>query len=340
MNQGSDKTYTPDISVIVLTYNQEATVGRTLESILSQTTNASYEIIIGDDFSSDATQRICKEYESTYPHLIRYIRNPRNLGLVKNYYNCLALSRGKYITDCAGDDFWNNRFKLQKSYEILESRPDVTLIAGMWQCRNSVTESISIASNAAPPGEYKGREALLNVLLHKTVVNLSCSLYRKSIVEVMIKKNPEIMKGENLMYEDLQIILTCLSQGTILILPDVFLSYTMGQESVSNPSTFSKRFNYTFNALKQFRLLQEFFLPSPISQEEKLLKEFYRKKGNYLMAMAFNSGIDEIDKKSVKECKRYNYSLKGNIYSILMSNNIIWNFALKLRRIISGNKMQ
>ncbi len=47
-----------DISVIVVTYNQEHTIARTLDSILAQRTAAAYEIVIGDDCSTDGTEAV------------------------------------------------------------------------------------------------------------------------------------------------------------------------------------------------------------------------------------------------------------------------------------------
>ena len=115
------------VSVIVLTYNQENTIKRTLDSILSQKCNFNFEIIIGDDCSTDSTVRICQEYQSSYPTIIRLICNETNKGVVKNYYNCILASKGKYIADCAGDDYWVTTTKLQKQYDILEKDPTYKL---------------------------------------------------------------------------------------------------------------------------------------------------------------------------------------------------------------------
>ena len=39
------------VSVVILTFNQAAFIGKTIESALNQTTNFDYEILVGDDFS-------------------------------------------------------------------------------------------------------------------------------------------------------------------------------------------------------------------------------------------------------------------------------------------------
>lgn len=51
----------PLFSIIIPTYNEELLLPKTLDSIRSQTFR-DYEVIVADDFSSDNTQRIAKEY--------------------------------------------------------------------------------------------------------------------------------------------------------------------------------------------------------------------------------------------------------------------------------------
>ena len=103
------------ISVVVVTYNQAATIGRTLDSILMQQCHVPFEIVIGEDCSTDDTRAICQNYAEKHPDIIRLICNERNKGIVDNYYDCLLTCRGKYIADCAGDDFWIDTQKLEIS---------------------------------------------------------------------------------------------------------------------------------------------------------------------------------------------------------------------------------
>ncbi|MDE7143493.1 MAG: glycosyltransferase family 2 protein, partial [Muribaculaceae bacterium] len=59
------------VSVIVLTYNQEDTISRTLDSILAQQVDFDYEIIVGDDASTDRTRQICTQYQQRHPDRLR-----------------------------------------------------------------------------------------------------------------------------------------------------------------------------------------------------------------------------------------------------------------------------
>ena len=50
------------LSVHILTYNSEAFISKCLSSIIEQQTNFSYEIVIGDDASTDKTVKIINSY--------------------------------------------------------------------------------------------------------------------------------------------------------------------------------------------------------------------------------------------------------------------------------------
>lgn len=117
------------VSVVVLTYNQEQMIGRTLDSILSQKSDYSFEIIVGEDASpSDNTRAVCEAYAAKYPQLIRLLPKAPNKGLMRNYADCLAECSGKYIACCAGDDWWHNPDKLQMQVEFLEVNADYGVV--------------------------------------------------------------------------------------------------------------------------------------------------------------------------------------------------------------------
>ena len=110
------------ISVVVVTYNQEQTIGRALDSILMQKCHLPIEICIGDDCSTDATQIVCERYATRFPDIIHYHRNDRNKGVIDNYYDTLLACNGQFVADCAGDDFWVDPLKLEKEVRLLEEK--------------------------------------------------------------------------------------------------------------------------------------------------------------------------------------------------------------------------
>ena len=323
-----------EISVLLLTYNQEDTIARALDSILCQKTTASYEIIIADDCSVDNTGKICRKYEEQFPDIITYIRRKHNLGIIENYFDAFKRAKGIYIADCAGDDFWISDDRLQKLYEVLKHNPDVSLASGEWQSRNEKTGKIRKAYNAASPGTYSGRKFLIDILTNKILINLSSSLYRKKIVEELLEQQPEIINGNDFKYEDLQIVLACASKGKIEVIPSIVYCYSEGHESVSHPSSFEKSFSYSSKAKLQWNILRDFFINHPTISEKKELKRYSLKRGDHILAMAFNAGPNK-KKETIENLDSWiEAGVKGLLYKLLMKNASIWRLGLRIKRVL------
>lgn len=109
------------VSVIVITYNHEQFIKQALDSILMQKVDFKYEILIGDDASTDRTPEILKEYKKLYPDIIDLHLNSVNLGATRNAYNLLMKANGEYIAACEGDDFWVDEYKLQIQVNFLDN---------------------------------------------------------------------------------------------------------------------------------------------------------------------------------------------------------------------------
>ncbi len=58
----------PDVSVVIRTWNSEATIGRVLERVMSQETSCRVEIVIVDSESSDRTLEIAKPFNPKVAH--------------------------------------------------------------------------------------------------------------------------------------------------------------------------------------------------------------------------------------------------------------------------------
>ncbi len=117
------------LSVCLTTYNHEQFIAQAIESVLMQQTTFDYEIIIGEDDSSDNTRAIVKDYKERFADRIRLFLNSRDTVIyingkptgLWNFINKLNNTRGKYIALLDGDDYWTSPQKLQKQVDILES---------------------------------------------------------------------------------------------------------------------------------------------------------------------------------------------------------------------------
>ena len=111
----------PAISIGMPVYNGEKNLPRILNS-LSEQTYKDIELIISDNASTDATEKICREYASR-DNRIRYIRQPENLGAVANFQYVLNEARGEYFMWAAADDIRSPDF-LELNHSFLELHPD------------------------------------------------------------------------------------------------------------------------------------------------------------------------------------------------------------------------
>ena len=92
------------VSVCVVTYNQENYIAECLESLVNQVTNFRYEIIVGEDCSTDGTRAIVQRYVEKYPNLIVPLFYKNNIGAVENIKKVYKKAKGKYIAHMDGDD--------------------------------------------------------------------------------------------------------------------------------------------------------------------------------------------------------------------------------------------
>jgi glycosyltransferase involved in cell wall biosynthesis/RimJ/RimL family protein N-acetyltransferase len=119
---------TPLVSICIPTYNHGKYIRKCLEGVMMQQTGFSFEVIIGEDCSTDDTRSIVQEFELRYPGIIKPIYHEKNVGPQRNAYEfCWPRLTGKYIAVCEGDDYWTDPHKLQKQVDFLEANEDFVL---------------------------------------------------------------------------------------------------------------------------------------------------------------------------------------------------------------------
>jgi glycosyltransferase involved in cell wall biosynthesis len=114
----------PKVSVCFITYNHEPYVRSALESVLAQRTAFPYEIVVGDDCSTDATVDIIEKYRSQRPETIRILPTDRNVGVTANFARTITACRGQYVAILEGDDLWTDPEKLAIQVDYLDRHPE------------------------------------------------------------------------------------------------------------------------------------------------------------------------------------------------------------------------
>jgi glycosyltransferase involved in cell wall biosynthesis len=117
----------PLVSVHLLTYNHALFIKEAIESVLAQKTTFKFEIIIGDDCSTDGTSAIVDAYQEKFPEIIKVVRGEKNGGPQPNSIRILNNCSGKYMAALEGDDHWIDPLKLQKQADFMEANPDFAI---------------------------------------------------------------------------------------------------------------------------------------------------------------------------------------------------------------------
>jgi glycosyltransferase involved in cell wall biosynthesis len=310
--------YNPLVSILVTPYNQEAYIGKALDSLLMQDCSFEYEILVGEDCSSDRTREICVEYSQKYPEKIRLFLNDHNKGLINNYFDLLEKARGKYLADCGGDDYWLTRDKLSRQIDILEKHPEVGMVYGNWQML--FQKDGSLETNKAGRSEdwfdsgHYGYEAVIDYINnqdHFRIV-LSTACFRKDWLMEVIKKRPELFRGKDVVCEDLPIILSLLLKGPLYQMKEELMVYRVLEKSVShsvNPDDYIRSFAY-----KAF--VQTIELAYSLGIKIKTIKPYIDSKLPDFIYQAFLMG-DKFWMKSIAE-KMKSFDIKLNFKQMIM----------------------
>ena len=115
------------VSILMITYNHEKYIAQALDSVLMQEVDFDYEIVIGEDCSTDGTREIVLEYQRRHPDRIRPLLPASNLGMIRNFVETYRACQGELVAILEGDDFWTCSKKLQKQVDFLDAHPDAAI---------------------------------------------------------------------------------------------------------------------------------------------------------------------------------------------------------------------
>ena len=142
---------TPKVSVCVITYNQERYVIQAVEGALTQEADFDFEVVVGDDASSDGTPEILRDLQVRYPDRLRLILREKNIGPARNFLDVLGACRGEYVAILDGDDYWTSPEKLQKQADALDADPTLAI------CSHRVEHVFEDEGGANPLVDYDDR---------------------------------------------------------------------------------------------------------------------------------------------------------------------------------------
>ena len=109
------------VSIGMPVFNDKPFLAPAIDALLAQT-YTNFELIISDDGSTDGSEKICRDYAARDPR-IRYIRQPKTLGISRNMTFLLGEGKGEYFMWAADDDLWHCDF-IATLHTALEQNPE------------------------------------------------------------------------------------------------------------------------------------------------------------------------------------------------------------------------
>jgi len=217
---------TMKVSVCIRTYNHEDFIEQAVKSVLRQKTDFSFEVLVGEDGSSDSTRDRLKAMAVENPNCFLMLASDSNLGPKHTMVRLYTAARGEYISMLDGDDFWIGDLKLQRQTDFLDAHPEVSICGHRWR---------NIDMSKSPPTErdspLQKERASLNDLINGYFLKHSSTMIRKAILPTL---PPWIFDSPS---TDIAIQLACVLAGPMACINDVMVGYRIHPGSVFSGKT-------------------------------------------------------------------------------------------------------
>src|ERR1700730_9288744 len=165
------------LSVVMVTYNHERFIAQALDSILAQRVNFDYEIVVGDDCSTDSTRDILKDFHRRYPGRIVPLLREQNLGANRNFEAALPACSGQYLAFLEGDDYWICEDKLQRQVDFLDAHPDFAICCHRVRFLEETPSAKADVFPSGPAGPYS-----LDYLLKGNFIVTCSTVLRRDLI--------------------------------------------------------------------------------------------------------------------------------------------------------------
>jgi len=281
------------VSVCVVTYNQEKYIAECLDSLVSQETDFKFEIIVGEDCSTDGTRAIVQQYVDKYPDIVKPIFHKNNVGAVENVKQVYIAAKGKYIAHMDGDDMALPT-KLQEQFDIMEKNPQAII------CSHKV---LSLSENLLFEEEYwnypEGEYGFIDLVKKLPFFAHSSKFFRVTDEDDLYN----ILCDVGTL--DVELHLHQASKGTIM-----HLNKNLGVYRLESGISAIKNYKINSKIVERVDFIYEKLLESNF-EIKNVIEEAYAK---HLLNTAYSYSIDELN--TYKSKKYIKKSIKMKVLSI------------------------
>jgi glycosyltransferase involved in cell wall biosynthesis len=172
---------TPRVSVVLRTFDHARFIAQAIESVLIQRAPFAFELVIGEDCSSDGTRAIVERYAREQPEIVSAVLPERNLGHGEILRRAMAAARGDFIAYLDGDDYWTSASKLARQVAFLEENPDC---ASCFHDVSLIYDEAGLPSGSVSPG-FGGERFTLEQIVMECFVPAPAMMFRREIAEAL-----------------------------------------------------------------------------------------------------------------------------------------------------------
>lgn len=310
------------IAVCVVTYNQERYIAQCLDSALGQIVHSDvhFDIIVADDASTDNTRIIIEQYKEKYTSQIHLIKQVENKGTVKNTLDVFRYIRNsgdyKFVAMLDGDDYWCDKYKLQKQIDICEQNNLVMIHSNYYLLTDKLVPQIRKIEEV-PQGDVL-YEAVRRPLFINCTIMFRADCLRKMDFET-IESMQQLVAVDHLT----NVIVA--SQGSVGFLEDVTAVWRRHTSSQTSLNNLSKAFRWIEHECVQGRYLNRLF-PDVVKFTEK--EEYIHRTTMY-----FRSFVSAHKYKEAKKLWMENDFLHLEPISSFMTNSCTFYFYFFYKKI-------
>ncbi len=310
------------ISVMITYYNQIQYIKDSLMSVLSQETSFVYEILCGDDGSSDGTYEELLRWKEKYPSQISVFQMPRDCNMKyepihrvsRNRINLLSHAKGRYVCFLDGDDFYLDNHKLQLQFEFLENNLDCIACGHPFRFFWEKTGKLGDVQKLDMPNEYVKMSR--KIYWSFNWLHADTFLFRNVIKDKISLINEDL-------FDDNLITAYFLDRGKLIYMPDAMVAYRQIESSSWNSRTELQKAFVDLCMYNEFGKIQKGFIIANFIRCFHALRLLYLNRNNRIIIEDTMSRICEIP--FVKNTIKYHDA------------NILFKFIYEVRYMILMN---
>jgi glycosyltransferase involved in cell wall biosynthesis len=247
----------PLVSVSVITYQHSQYIHKALDGVLMQVTDFEFELCLGEDGSTDGTREICENYAKRYSNIIRLFIRDRNCSERRYFkqpaaYNglkTLEACRGKYIALCEGDDYWTDRYKLQRQIDFLKNNKECVATSHDVDAVNLRNDDKDLVKKLLSKRPKNGTHTIDSIISRDTPFHTCSFVFKKNIINNRVKK---LLSNEHFNSGDIVLYNAALSNGKIYQFKEKMGTITLHKNGISQNVNKGSVFLFNLTRVRMF----------------------------------------------------------------------------------------